>query len=159
MASARTGSVQVHVDAPAEAVWALLSDLERMGEWSPECYRVEWLDGAKAPASPGARFRGWNRYGRMKWSVACKVKTAVPDKELSFSTLVREREMVTWSYRIDPSNEGVDVTEPFDVRWLPISARIAEDFLMRDRDRRRQDAMRATLERIKQLAESGAGTR
>jgi len=42
------------------------------------------------------------------------------------------------------------------VFWLPVTARLAEDVLMRDRDRRRQEAMRATLNRIKELAENGA---
>ncbi len=158
MRSARRGSVQIHIDAPAERVWALISNLERMGEWSPECYRVQWEGRATSPAVPGARFRGWNRYGPMKWSVACKVKTAVPDKELSFSTLVREKEMVTWTYQILPSDRGVELVESFDVGWLPLSARLAEDYLMRDRDRRREEAMRATVGRIKRLAESGAAS-
>ena len=154
MRTARTGTVQVHIDATTERVWALLSNLDRMGEWSPECYRVEWQGGASSPAAPGARFRGWNRYGRMKWSVACQVKTAVPEKELSWSTLVREREMVTWCYRLEPSDGGMDLVESFEVHWLPISARLAEDYLMFDRDRRREEAMRQTLGRIKALAEA-----
>ncbi len=154
MRTARRGSVHVHIDAPAERVWALLSNLDRMGEWSPECYRVEWESGASSPASPGSRFRGWNRYGRMKWSVACQVKAAVPGRELSWSTLVRGKEMVTWCYRLEPSEGGVDLVESFEVHWLPISARIAEDYLMPDRDRRREQAMRQTLVRIKALAES-----
>lgn len=120
---------------------------------------MEWQDGARSPAAPGARFRGWNRYGRMKWSVACRVKTSVPDKELSFSNLVREKEMVTWTYRIEPSGEGVDLVESFEVHWLPLSARFAEDYLMLNRDRRREQAMRTTLERIKALAETTSGTR
>jgi uncharacterized protein YndB with AHSA1/START domain len=41
MTSARQGQVRAHIDAPPEAVWALLADLERMGQWSPECYRVQ----------------------------------------------------------------------------------------------------------------------
>jgi len=158
VASARHGSVRIHIDAPPERVWAVIANLDRMGEWSPECYRVEWLEGASSPAVAGARFRGWNRYGRMKWSVACKVQTAIPAKELSFSTLVREKEMVTWSYRIEPADGGVDLVESFDVHWLPISARIAEDLLMRDRDRRREEAMRTTLERIKALVEAEGAT-
>jgi uncharacterized protein YndB with AHSA1/START domain len=158
MRSARSGSVQVHIDAPAQQVWALLSDLERMGEWSPECYRVEWLDGAHSPATPGARFKGWNRFGWMRWSMPCEVKTAVADQELSFSTMARGKQLVTWSYRINPSQGGVDLVESFDVHWLRLSARIAEDFLMRDRDRRREESMRKTLEGIKQLAEDGSGS-
>lgn len=154
MRTAMSGSVKVQINAPAERVWGLLSHLERMGEWSPECYRVKWQDGAASPAVPGARFRGWNRYGWMRWSMTCRVNTAVPGKELSYSTVVRQKEVVTWTYRIEPSGSGVELGESFEVRWLPFSARVAEDFLMRDRDRRREQAMQATLERIKQIAES-----
>ncbi len=158
MRTARSGDVRIHIDAPADVVWDLLSHLDRMGEWSPECYRVEWEGGATSPAVPGARFRGWNRYGRMRWSVACRVETAVPGRELSWSTLVRGREMVTWCYRLQPSDGGTDLTESFEVHWLPISARIAEDYLMPDRDRRREQAMHRTLERIKSLAEGELGS-
>ncbi|MDA8311092.1 MAG: hypothetical protein M0Z46_10875 [Actinomycetota bacterium] len=90
----------------------------------------------------------------MKWSVACQVKTAVPEKELSWSTLVRGREMATWCYRLEPSGGGVDLVESFEVHWLPISAHIVEDYFMADRDRRREQAMRQTLGRIKAMAEA-----
>ena len=154
MRSARTGSVQIHIDAPVEAVWGLLSHLERMGEWSPECYRVEWQDGAKSPAVAGARFRGWNRYRLLKWSMPCRVKTAVPNQELSFSTIASDREQTTWTYRLVAAGDGTDLIESFDVRWLRFDALVAEDFLMRDRDRRREQAMRRTLGRIKKVVEA-----
>ena len=156
MGSARSGAVQIHIDAPAERVWGLLADVERMSAWSPECYRVTWLDGARSPATPGACFRGWNRYGPLRWSVPCRVKSAVPGRELSWTTIARNKEMTTWAYRFTPSAGGVDLVESFDVHWYSFSARIAEDFLMLDRTRRREHAMRTTLERIKQLAESTA---
>ena len=57
MKSARQGEVDIHVNAPPEAVWRVVADLDRMGEWSPECYRVEWLDGAHSPATPGRASR------------------------------------------------------------------------------------------------------
>ena len=47
----------VVVDAPVDAVWSLVSDVTRTGEWSVECRGVEWLDGASGPVK-GARFRG-----------------------------------------------------------------------------------------------------
>lgn len=154
MRSARTGQVSTHIGAPPEEVWAILSDLERMGEWSPECYRVAWLDGAESPAKPGARFKGWNRYGFLRWSMTCEVKTADPGREISWATVRGDRELVVWAYRLQPTTEGCDLTESFEVRWLPPTAVLAEDFLMRDRDRRRDEAMRATLDRIKKAAES-----
>ncbi len=154
MASARQGQVRTHIDAPPETVWPLLANLERMGEWSPECYHVQWLDGASSPATPGARFKGRNHFGWMRWSMTCQVTNAEPGRELAFSTIQRGRELVRWRYRFEPADGGTDLTESFDVSWLPLTARLAEDVLMRDRDRRREEAMRTTLSRIKGLAES-----
>ncbi len=154
MVSARTGEERIHVEAPPEAVWDLLSDVERMGEWSPECYRVAWVDGATAPAAPGKRFKGWNRYGPMRWTMTCEVKSAVPSKEISWSTLQGDREVVRWTYRLEAAAGGTDLVESFDVKWLPFGPRIFEDYLMVGRDRRRAAAMAATLQRIKTAAES-----
>src|ERR1700727_265994 len=51
------GSVTVHMAASADRVWHLVSDITRVGEFSPETFEAEWLDGARGPV-PGARFRG-----------------------------------------------------------------------------------------------------
>ena len=85
--------------------------------------------------------------------MTCEVKTAEPAKELSWSTVQRNRDLVRWRYQLEPVEGGTDLTESFEVIWLPPLARIAEDFLMRDRDRRREDSMHATLNRIKEVAE------
>ena len=154
MPSARSGEVRLHVNAPPRDVWALLADLDRMGEWSPECYQVTWLDGAGSPAEVGARFRGRNRRGPVRWSMVCEVKTVEPGSEISWSTVQRGRELVRWCYRFEPAEGGSDVTESFEVLWLPPLARLFEDVIMVNRDRTREDAMRATLERIKHAAES-----
>jgi hypothetical protein len=156
MTSARHGQTEIQVQAPPEAVWGVVASLDRMGEWSPECYRVEWLDGATSPAAVGARFKGWNRYGRMKWTMTCEVKSAERGREVAWTTVERGRELVRWTYRFDPADGGTRVTESFDVQWLPFTARLAEDFLMRHRDQRRLASMRATLERIKAAAERSA---
>ena len=155
MASARQGKVSVHVDAPPERVWSVVADLDRMGEWSPECYRVSWLDGASSPARPGSRFKGRNRWGPVRWSMTCEVRTADPGREVSWSTLHGDREVVRWTYRFEPDGSGTQMTESFDVSWLPPSARFFEDVLMVNRDRQREAAMRTTLERIKAAAEAG----
>ncbi len=33
---------EIDIDAP-ERVYALLADVTRMGEWSPECVRCQWM--------------------------------------------------------------------------------------------------------------------
>lgn len=156
MASARQGQVTTRVGAPAEEVWALIANLERMGEWSPECYRVNWLDGASSPAKPGARFKGHNRWGPVRWSMVCEVKSAEPGREISWATVQRGRELVSWRYQLVPDGESTVVTESFEVHWLPPMARAFEDVLMVNRDRDREQAMRVTLERIKAAVEAAA---
>src|SRR5680860_1177525 len=48
--------------ATADAVYDLVADLPRMGEWSPECERVAWRGGATC-AAKGAQFLGFHRAG------------------------------------------------------------------------------------------------
>ena len=43
----REASIEIH--ASPEAVYALVSDLPRMGEWSPENIGGEWQNGALVP--------------------------------------------------------------------------------------------------------------
>ena len=50
------------IAAPAEKVWILVTDLPRMGEWSPENAGGKWVKGATGPAL-GAVFKGTNRNG------------------------------------------------------------------------------------------------
>jgi hypothetical protein len=154
MRTARRGEVKIHIDAPTQKVWDTLVDVERMGEWSPECHQVRWLDGAKSPAKVGVRFKGFNKYDWLKWSMKCEVKVADPERELAWSTLRGNRELVRWCYLLEPAEDGTELTESFECVWLPLDARLAEDYLMRDRDRRRQDAMRTTLQRIKAAVEA-----
>jgi uncharacterized protein YndB with AHSA1/START domain len=155
MRTATQGEARIRIDAPPERVWSVLADLDRMGEWSPECYRVDWLDGTSSPAQVGARFKGRNRYGMMRWSMTCQVQEVEPAKRLAWSTMAGDRELVRWTYRLDPDGDGTVLIESFQIYSLPRYARIAEDYLMRDRDRRRQVAMATTLEKIQAVAESG----
>lgn len=154
MVSARKGQVSIHIEAPPEQVWSLVANLERMGEWSPECYRVRWLDSASSPARAGSRFKGSNKWGPVRWSMVCEVKTAEPGRELSWSTVQGDRELVRWTYRFVPKGTGTTVTESFDVRAFTPMARLFEDLVMVNRDRGRSAAMHATLERIKAAVEA-----
>ncbi len=54
--------MRVEIAAPAEAIYDLVADMTRMGEWSSECERVEWTGGATAPAV-GVGLVGHNRNG------------------------------------------------------------------------------------------------
>jgi uncharacterized protein YndB with AHSA1/START domain len=80
------GSVTVHIAVPPGRVWDLVSDVTRIGEYSPETFEAEWLDGATGPRA-GARFRGHvrrNGIGPVYWTT-CTVTAAEPGREFAFA--------------------------------------------------------------------------
>lgn len=153
----RTGEASVRVDAPPNVVYGVVSDVTRTGEWSPECRRCKWLDGASGPAV-GARFRGWNRSGLVRWSRLVEVVVAEPGREFAFRTLPDRfnRDSTTWRYQFEPDGDGTLVTEAYEIHELPgfpISI-IVRLFVRHHADMRPH--MRQTLERIKVIVETEA---
>jgi hemerythrin-like domain-containing protein len=82
----RTGHVDTVVAAPIDALWKVVTDVTRVGEWSHECRRVEWLDGA-TNAVPGARFRGTNKAGPWTWSRINEVLVADEPSTFAWRTV------------------------------------------------------------------------
>ncbi len=85
-----TPDVQVArtIAAPPEAVFAALTDITRMGEWSPETIRAEWNDGVAA-AEVGATFTGHNRNGDKQWTTEATIVELVPNERFFFDCSVR----------------------------------------------------------------------
>ena len=44
-------SVTVHMEAPAEQIWDLVSDVTKIGRYSPETFEAEWLEALLVPSS------------------------------------------------------------------------------------------------------------
>src|SRR5688572_6042302 len=100
------GTAAVHVDASPETVYDLVADITRMHEWSPETYKAEWLGGATA-AVAGARFRGWNKAGPIRWFTDPVIDVAERGRELTFTTTFFGRgRLTTWSFVMKPSASG-----------------------------------------------------
>jgi len=152
MQGATRGEASVEIAAPTEKIYEMISDVNRMGEWSPECRRCEWLDGEGPKV--GATFRGHNRNGPIRWSTTTKVVAAEPGKEFAFTTIVRGRESTRWRYLLQPSGSGTTLTESYEFVWAPMYLQFA-DVLMR-RDKQLYKGLRQTLERIKATAEGSA---
>ena len=142
-------AVTVHVDAPPEAVWALVSDVTAIGRFSPETFEAQWLDGATGPAL-GARFKGHvkrNGRGPVYWTT-CEVVACEPGREFGFAVLTGGRALNTWRYRLEPAAGGTDVTESFELADTP-ALRLYWRLLGWARGRTNREGMRATLERVK----------
>lgn len=98
------------IEAPAQRVYAMVSDVTRMPEWSPEQAAARWIGGATGPAV-GARFRGSNRNGRRHWSTTCTVTAAEPGKRFAFRVSSYGLPVAEWSYDLADTNAGCVVTE------------------------------------------------
>lgn len=149
-------SQQIVIGTSPGRVYGLVSDLPRMGEWSPECERVEWADGSTV-AAEGARFTGHNRGGPfrlMRWSRRGRVLAADPGREFAFVTEEGGRESTLWRYRFEPVKGGTRVTESYQVRWIPAWARILD--ILTNRHRELHEAMGHTLGQLKAAAEAPA---
>lgn len=147
-------SVTVRISAPPERVYDLVSDITQMGRLSPECTGGRWLGGATGPAA-GARFKGSNKRGRMRWSTTNTVVVAEPGREFAFET---KESGTRWSYRFEPDGDGTLVTEsraPW--RDRPLLARMATRLFLGGREEHEEEmraGLQATLDRLKAVAEA-----
>ena len=143
----------IDIAAPPELVYDLVADVTRMGQWSPECYRCDWLDGATAGA-PGTRFRGYNRLGGYQWERTAVVDSADRGRKFAFTTVDDRtgRQETQWHYTMEPSPSGTILTESFQFLWCSLRHRAAEMFIPRGRQVNR--GIEETLLRIKRAAEA-----
>jgi len=147
-------SVGRDIAAPAERVWALVSDVTRMGEWSPESVGATWLGGATA-AKPGAKFRGANRNAKKKWNTIGVVADADPGRRFSFRVTAVGLKVAEWIYEFEPTAAGCRVTET----WIDQRGRIAKALGkpvsgVADRVAHNHAGIEQTLERLAAAAES-----
>ena len=142
-------SVTVHMAAKPEAIWDLVSDVTKIGRYSPETFEAKWVEPATGPAV-GAQFRGHvkrNGIGPTYWTT-CTVMACEPGKEFAFGVGNGETPLNVWRYVIVPAGDGADVTESFD---------LAKTFGLKlywrlwgwSRGKVNRNDMRTTLERIK----------
>ena len=118
-ATVTTISVSREIAAPAEVVWGMISDVPRMGEWSPETTGCEWSGGVER-AAVGAKFVGRNVNGAKKWNTACTVTDCEPGSVFAFDSKSVGLPIAGWAYRFEPTDQGCRVTETWtDKRgWL-----------------------------------------
>ena len=150
--------VSVWMDAPIAEVWDLVSDVTRIGEFSPETFEAEWVDGASGPEL-GAHFRGHvkrNGVGPVYWT-SCKVTSCEPGREFGFAVYGAGVRANNWKYELTPRDGGTDVTESFELGGaLPL--RLYWLALGWTRGKTNEKGMQQTLERIRAVLEKDPAT-
>ena len=152
---AMTDSVTVHMQATPDQVWDLLSDVTKIGRYSPETFEAEWIDGATGPAI-GAKFRGHlkrNGIGPIYWT-HCIVTVADPGREFTFGVTPKgDKPLSFWGYRLEAAGDGTDVTETFELEPV-LFLRVYWALMGWSRGKTNRNGMRTTLERIKAEVEA-----
>lgn len=146
-------SGQIAVNAAADEVYALVSDPGTLAELAEEYQSHSWLDGVTS-AKVGARFRGKNRAGAVRWSTVATVTDAVPGRRFAFNVSALGFPVARWQYEIEPGENGCQVTEStWDLRGAVL--RVVGPLLIgtNDRDAHNQRNIERTLSRLKERAE------
>lgn len=153
-AVADTVNVSREIAAPPERLYAMVSDVTRMGEWSPENQGGEWLHGASV-AQAGAKFRATNRVGAKSWKTVATVVDAEPGRRFSFRVSAGPVKVAQWAYTFEAAGDRCRVTESWtDLRpgWFKPVAQLATG--VRDRTAHNRNGMEQTLERLAAAAET-----
>ncbi len=146
--------VTAHTCASPEAVYDLVSDVTRMGEWSPETVDARWLGDATG-AVVGARFAGRNRLGFLRWTTKPEVTEA--DRGRAFAFIVPGPGGPEWRYDLAVDDGGRTVitesvtqrtASPAPLRFLQRLAGVT------DRAANLRAGMTTTLERVVAAAET-----
>lgn len=147
-------AVTLRIDAAPERIYAIVTDVAQMGRLSPECTGGRWLAGATGPAV-GARFKGHNKRGIARWSTTNEVVAAEPGREFAFET---QQSGTRWAYHLEADGDGTLVTESRTAfKPRPLLARVFSAVALggvAEHDEEMREGLRATLERLKAVAEA-----
>ena len=150
-----TADVAVTVDAPIDAVWDVVRDVTRVGEWSHECVGAEWLDGATS-ATTGARFRGRNRSGLFRWGRVCEIVAAEP-YELVWRTVSTTfyPDSSEWRIALTAVDGSTQIAQGFRVVRAPKVLAVLYALLIPNH-RDRTEALAGALRRLGEVARRSA---
>lgn len=100
----------IEIDAPADEVWSLVTDLPRMARWSPQVVKSTVKGGT---VRQGAKFSNLNKQGIKRWPTGGTVVRFTPPTATTpgdFAFRIRENKAV-WSYQVEPTEKGTKVIE------------------------------------------------
>jgi uncharacterized protein YndB with AHSA1/START domain len=142
---------QIDINAPLEKVWALVSDLAKMPQWSPQCRVMKAL----GPLRQGTKTVNVNRRNRMFWPTTCTITEVIPQKKLAFR--VNQNNSV-WTYELEPTDAGTRLVESRHAEnGVTAFSNMSVNALLGgvpNFERELVEGMTATLSRIKAAAES-----
>ncbi|MGH3942760.1 MAG: SRPBCC family protein [Pseudonocardiaceae bacterium] len=149
----REHSEAVFVAASPQALYAMISDVTRMGEWSPICTACWWDDGDGPRV--GAWFTGRNVTPEKTWETRSQVVVADPGREFAFQL---RGNWTRWGYTFESVHGGTRLTEswhfpPAAVAGFRERFGEAADARLEIHTQQMREGIPATLAAIKAAAE------
>ena len=147
-------AVEITIGATPARIYELIADIERMGEWSPECIGCRWVGGAQS-AVEGAQYRGTSQNGRRRWTTLSSIVEAQPGLVLAWDVSYFGFRVARWRYEFAELPGGTllrEIVEDRRGRLLRLVSPLITG--SRDRGSRNETTMHVTLERLKAAAES-----
>lgn len=140
------------VSAGPDRVWAVVTDLDRMPDWSPELVRMVPL--RRGGLRPGQWYLGVNRRGWVVWPTRNVVTLVEPGRRLAWDTTSSG---ARWVYELEPEGEGTRLTlrRPVPARLTAVS-RVFAPLLLGGSEPHADEleaGMQATLEGIREAVE------
>jgi uncharacterized protein YndB with AHSA1/START domain len=144
-------SASVDVAAPPDRVWAVVSDVTRMPEWSPELRRLYPVGGREPRV--GMRLIGVNRRGYALWPTTSTVVRLEPERAVAWKT---RQSGATWTYELEPTAAGTRLTGRRELAKYTLGTALFAPVIggAAGHDRELADGIRSTLDRIKTTIEA-----
>ena len=149
-------TASVEISAGPDEVWAVVSDVGRMPEFSPELRRL-FVIGSKEPRV-GMKMVGINRRKYVAWPTTSTVVRLEPGQAVAWKT---RESGATWTYELEPTGSGTRVTGRRDLPKFTVGTTLLAPVIggAEGHDQELADGIRATLERIKATVEASVTSR
>jgi hypothetical protein len=144
------GNQEIVIAADSDMVWRMISDVTRTHEWSPDVLQSTWIDAGPAV---GARFDSLNRMPLVRrWRSRSTVTVCEPGRRFGFGTGgTPAHPNTSWTWDLEPDPAGVRVRLSYKMHREPLIVLIY--YRLTNRAERVSRSVRATLKRLKDLAE------
>lgn len=144
----------IEIAASVADVWALVSDVRRIPEWSPQVDSTRLRAGAEEVAL-GVEFTNRNSEGELVWTTHGTIVRFEPEREIAFRI---EENWVVWSFELAPtSDDGTLLTQRRETPdgLSELSIELTDGFMGGQQvfTQRLLDGMGTTLEAIRAAAE------
>ena len=104
-----TAEATIHVSAPPEVLWTLVSDIHLVASLSREVQEVAWLDDVREPAV-GAAFKGRSRHPQVgEWTTMSRVVACDPPRVFAWAVENPDDPAAVWRFELTPHEGGTEL--------------------------------------------------